>query len=341
MFSSKTANFVFIFIITIGVGIGIGWYMRGGDIGAGGSGGLRESNLIGSSKYSFIDPLIGVMSSAPISSPEYKNLKDVISSFIEDKISKGDLQVSSVYFRDIKRSDGFDINTDEKYSPASLTKVPTMITYFKIAEGDPSFLSRTLYFKGDKDLNKQENIVSPVQLAKGQTYSVDQLIEHMIRYSDNNAATMLIDYLNDTNHEDAFNGLYKDLGINEISATDDFINIQTYALFFRILYNSTYLNRDMSEKALKLMSESDFSKGLDAGVPNNITVSQKFGEFSMMDTSRKLLKRELHNCGIIYYPNNPYLLCVMTKGDDFQKLENAISGISSLVFKSFEDQHRI
>jgi len=27
---------------------------------------------------------------------------------------------------------------------------------------------------------------------------------------------------------------------------------------------------------------------------------------------------QLHDCGIVYYPETPYLLCVMTKGWNFE-----------------------
>ena len=43
--------------------------------------------------------------------------------------------------------------------------------------------------------------------------------------------------------------------------------------------------------------------------------------------------RQLHDCGIIYYPNNTYLLCIMTRGKDFKQLESVIAGISKTVYE--------
>jgi hypothetical protein len=161
----------------------------------------------------------------------------------------------------------------------------------------------------------------------------------MIKYSDNNAAELLINHLNMTNQDGTFDTLFKDMGINQIDLGNDFISIRAYALFFRILYNSTYLSRDMSEKALALLSQTDFSKGIEGGVPNNIEVSQKFGEFTQESTSGTLVKRELHNCGIVYYPGHPYLLCIMTKGKDFAPLEGVLSEISRKVFIFMEQKY--
>jgi hypothetical protein len=51
------------------------------------------------------------------------------------------------------------------------------------------------------------------------------------------------------------------------------------------------------------------------------------------DPQRNPLFRELHDCGIVYLPDNPYLLCVMTKGNDFAKMEKIIEEISRLSYE--------
>lgn len=300
---------------------------------------LRQSDLNKNTQYKFIDPLIGLKSQNTVLPSDFKDLKDSLDSFIKNQIDDGHLAAASVIFRDVSLATGFTTNPDIKYSPASLLKVPTMIAYYKLAESDPSILTERLVYSGEQDLNAQEHIRSAVELIPGKSYTVDELIDHSIKYSDNNAATMLIENLNNTNHEDALNSLYRDLGITSIDLSNDFITIQGYSLFFRVLYNATYLSRNMSEKALALLSKTDFTRGIDAGVPNNIIVAGKFGEFTLQSQTGEILKRELHNCGIIYFPSHPYLLCVMTKGTDFSQLESVISGISKQVFDFIEKKY--
>lgn len=58
--------------------------------------------------------------------------------------------------------------------------------------------------------------------------------------------------------------------------------------------------------------------------------AQKFGE-----RVNSLQEIELHDCGIIYYPKNPYLLCVMTKGNNLDNLKSAIKNIYSIVYQSY------
>ena len=76
----------------------------------------------------------------------------------------------------------------------------------------------------------------------------------------------------------------------------------------------------MSEKALGLLQKSEFHKGLVAGVPSGTIVAHKFGERDGLTIGEK----QLHDCGIIYYPGNPYLLCVMTRGDNFDELAGVV-----------------
>jgi len=83
---------------------------------------------------------------------------------------------------------------------------------------------------------------------------------------------------------------------------------------------------------LSLLTHTNFTSGLTAGIPKNIVVAHKFGEATDDDVSGSIISRELHDCGIIYYPGKPYLLCVMTKGTDFSKLEGVISGISEIAY---------
>jgi len=57
-------------------------------------------------------------------------------------------------------------------------------------------------------------------------------------------------------------------------------------------------------------------------------VASRFGERAHGPAGAK----QLHDCGIVYCPRRPYLLCVMTRGDDFQELTGTIRDLSRLVY---------
>jgi beta-lactamase class A len=299
---------------------------------------LRESDISSSSGYTYTDPLIGLTSNSGNTPQDYVPLQQQIQSYINTQNIAG-LNSTSVKFSDILQSEGFTINPDELYDPASLTKVPLAMAYYDIAEQDPSILSDQIEYTGTPNLDANEQIRSAVQLMPGQSYSVETLIEHMIRYSDNNAEQLLADHLSATGNLKALNALFGDLGVKVNPDNTDYMTVQSYSLFLRVLFNATYLDRDYSEKLLQLLTQSDFSQGIDSGVPNNISVAEKFGYARIPDAQGNIIGAELQNCGIIYHPHHPYLLCIMTKGSDIPELERVIENISQIVFQTIEARY--
>lgn len=302
---------------------------------------FRQSDVPNAlSEYKFIDPLIATKGF--IDSPKYNEMKRGVEAYIAEEKKNG-LATASIYFRDIRQQGGFSVNPDELYTPASLYKVPIMMVYYKIAERDPSILDHKIYYSGAADSNRMEEIRSPKHLTPRTSYTVEQLIEYMIRYSDNNAVQLLTQHLKDTKNVSNFtdfSAVFSDLGIDlgTLNEYSDVITAQQYSLFLRALYNATYLDRTNSEHALKLLSETDFNEGIEAGVPSGVVVAEKFGETRIPDPNGNVIGKQLNNCGIIYYPEHPYLLCIMTKavGTNVPLLEKQVSTLSGLVYKNMQ-----
>ena len=298
---------------------------------------VRESDFASSSAYEFTDPLMSVSSGGVNPAPEYAQLYQKVSTYITGQQSAG-LTTASVSFRDIDNSDGFNVNPTTLYDPASLTKIPLAMAYYSLAEQDPTVLSQTIYYSGDPDLDANEQIESPVQLAPG-NFTVEHMIEHMIRYSDNNAEQLLADHLGAIGQLKVLATLFADLGIKPNPDDPEYATAQSYSLFLRVLYNATYLDRDHSEKLLQLLAQSDFSKGIEGGVPNGISVAQKFGDVRITDAQGTQVGAELQDCGIVYDPDHPFVLCIMTKGSNIHYLESVISDISQIVYQNIEQRY--
>jgi hypothetical protein len=82
-----------------------------------------------------------------------------------------------------------------------------------------------------------------------------ELLHYMLGYSDNNATFLLYHALSGKELDDVLDGMDTE---NHPNDTGNSISVHGYSGFFRILYNASYLNREMSEKALELLSEEDF-----------------------------------------------------------------------------------
>jgi len=287
--------------------------------------------------YEYINPLVDFESIESAKIGELSKMEKDLNGFVNNKIENyEDTNVShiSIYYKDLNSGAWIGINENEGFSPASLLKLPIMIAVYKIAESDSDFLNKNiLYLKDDSD--SEQNIKPEENLEEGKTYTMEELVERLIKYSDNSAVDLIINEI-PTNQLEK---IYSDLGIaipngNDLEYT---LSVKEYASFFRVLYNASYLNKDMSSKALKLLSEAEFDEGIVAGVPEGIKVASKFGEreFTKNPTN---IKKQLHECGIVYHPTNPYILCIMTKGSDLISLEKVIQDISSKIYNAINEE---
>ena len=288
--------------------------------------------------FEFVRPLLVCDTNTQKDVRDLAPLEKNVQNIISDEKKNGDIATASVYFQDFNTDGRIDINPDEQFNAASIGKVAVMMAILKMAQDDPTVLGQKIKNGGGADANATQEI-QPAKLAQtGQTYTVQQLVELMIEYSDNNAFSLLESYA--TTNE--LGVVFKDLQLPfqfdpKKPELFDFITTKEVSYFFRVLYNSTYLSKEFSDEALSILNDSDFKSGLVAGVPGGVNVAHKFGLKTYVDGSNRVTERELHDCGIIYHARNPYLLCVMTKSTaPIANIENSIKKISAAVYQ-FQD----
>lgn len=263
-----------------------------------------------------------------------KPFKYRVEELLQQRMEQGVLIDGSVYFRDLNNGMWFGINESVGYRPSSMLKIPVMIAYYKLAESDPRLLATPLVYRGGEDLTRMQGVRPADTLMPGRAYTIDDLIERMIVVSDNNAAQMLVEYIDKYRLE----AVLKDLDVN-VNVTDyeHMVTTHAYSGFLRVLYNASYLNRQFSEKALNLLSRTRFTEGIRAGVPPTVTVAAKFGEWGDSGDSEIV---QSHEFAIVYYPGRPYLLGIMSRGKRGQEFNNLLREISKLIFDSVDQQHR-
>lgn len=323
----KKITFFFIFLLIFSVGLAVGRKTKFSE--------PQKFSVMRSGGYRFINPLLE-FDIAEISN-EPRPFKSKIQTKVQQLQADKKIRHISVYFRDLNNGPWFGINEKEKYAPASLLKVPVMISYLKAAETNPELLQKTLRYETEY-LDDYQYIKPSMKIELGKEYTIEDLISRMIKHSDNLAGSLLRENMNTV--AVPLEKVLSDFGVDFELGVGDELSVKNYASFFRILFNSSYLNRESSEKALDLLSQTEFDDGLVAGVPQDLAVSHKFGERSSSQTAR-----QLHDCGIIYYPKHPYLLCTMTRGTvgatgDYVDISKAIGEISRLVYEEIDWQFR-
>ena len=280
-----------------------------------------------------VDPLL-LVENPRDGDVKLEETKYAIEGYINQCKERGDVSSVSVYLRHLNYGTWVGINEDENYAAASLIKVPLMIAYLRLAEKNPSILKKEIKYDKEMDMQFQQNITPRDKLQLGSVYTIDELLSHMIMSSDNTAKNLL---LSNIDLKLVYN-VYSDLKIPIPDFTEPECEVsgKDYATFFRVLYSCTYLNEDLSAKAIGLLSKTEFKDGIVAGVPDNITVAHKFAERKYGGDDYSLKGSQFHDCGIVYYPKSPYLICVMTRGRDFNILERIIKEISKIVYEHEE-----
>lgn len=328
--NKNNLTLVLLFLALMLLAFGGGWFIKGKA--------TKENACISSplrlEDFKFVKPLLICDTNSEKDYPQLKPLADALGTIIQNGKNAKNVDTVSVYFQDFKTDGRIDINKDEEFHAASMEKVSIMLAFYRLAESDPNILSQIVKDELTNDGNFGQEI-KPNDYAKtGETYTVEELIEKMIKYSDNNSKTLLLSLISPSLIEE----LYKDIGVPlQLNAQQpenfDYITTRDISYFFRILYNSTYLTNDLSEKAMTILSEVDYKKGLVAGVPEGVAVAHKFG-LENIEAGGVIVERELHDCGVIYHPQNPYLLCIMTKSSSgISNIEDTIGNISAAVYQ--------
>ncbi len=280
-----------------------------------------DIQLLRDKSYKYIAPLLMIETAEE--DPMFTDLKSTINNYFSQEKSSGSLTSASVYVRDFEKGKWFAINPDEKYSPGSVMKIMTLITFLKESERDPSLLNKEIKFsKHISELPTQSIVVEELQ--EGKYYSVKELLTRMITDSNNDATALLNSMMDFSTYFTILKGINLDLP-SIYQADYPLTAVQTSRLL-RLIYNSGVLSTDNSEYAMTLLSKSKFHDGIENSLPKGVDIAHKFGEkFTPSE-------QQLHETAIIYCNNKPYLLTVMTKGTKQDELKHVLSKVSSQVW---------
>lgn len=287
------------------------------------------------SAYSFINPFLECIDAHKLDMRELHLFKPEINNYIDQVKKKHNDIYVSYYFRDLNNGAWIGVNEKEVFSPASLMKVPVMITLLKEAETNPGILSERVRYEKKKFAEVDED--SGLEKQDGSEYSIDEYLRQMIVHSDNAATIILLERIG----IEKVNQVQKDLNLYVEGLTDpnaNFVPVNRYSGVFRILFNASYLNRDMSEKALRLLSETVYKKGIREAVPEKYAVAHKYGERDFFDEAGNRNTLQLHHFAIVFYTGKPYLLGIMTRGANREVKEKIIYDLAKLTFNEVDKQ---
>jgi len=268
-------------------------------------------------------------------------LNEELDSFFQVSLANVNIKGASLHFTDLTSQQSFSINGDLKFVPASLLKLPILIAIYKMEELRPGTLKKQISHFSTLHNEKNSNLIENefFHYQQNKIYTVEEYLAVMIRYSDNDATSSLLNFL-DSIQPGFLEKVEEELQAsipNTSTNVDDIVHVHHFATFLNVLYECKYLNPSNSNKALELLNTSRYPLGFRKKLPSSLPIAHKFGvRFTENNTNSKP-SIQLHQVAIIYHPKRPFLLSVMTKGSNIEDLRTVLQEAAFLTY-SYLDQ---
>lgn len=235
---------------------------------------------------------------------------------LTEKYEHRDDFLISIYFEYLPTGANISINKDEKIWPASLIKIPVAMAAMKKIQDKKWGLSNELVIM---DEDKDAEYGDLYKESTGTTHSIDTFLKESLINSDNTAHFVLLRNIDNQELEE----VYIHLGLDDVidalkkspkkdTEIDNRITAKRYTIFFRSLYNSTFLIPEYSQLFLKILEQAPHEL-LNAGIPEVVPFVHKTGV--RIDESVRA------DSGIVYVPGRPYLITVMLQQKNKKPLD--------------------
>lgn len=228
----------------------------------------------------------------------------------------------SIYFEYLPTGVSIGINDRDELVTASLIKVPiAMAVVNEVNKGNLSY---------DTELTVEKEHLSPTfgdlwKKGVGTKITVEEALQLSLTKSDNTAAVLLHSQL----PPGSLNYIFDSLDLpNAKTGNDVIITAKGYSSIMSSLYFSSSLPYAGSQKILEMLTKSTFNNQITAGVSEDIPVAHKSG----VHETTTLKDNVYHDCGIVYVPKRPYILCIMTQGVDREKANSLMKDTSSIIY---------
>ncbi len=233
---------------------------------------------------------------------------------------------------DLKTGRDWTYHPDDLFPAASLIKVPVMISVFsKIHDGQMTLhdiltMRRHNRMGGSGSLKWQPD---------GSKFTVEELMQHLIRESDNTADNMLIEDVGMGYIQQLFpkigllyTGIYPE-GMSLRSghvAHENYTTAREITMLMTKIYKGEMIDKESSQLMLELLKLPRPASRLAKGLPAGWEIAHKTG----------LERRACHDAAIFFTPHGDYALTVLTGQDDsYAMAKNFITRLGHITFRHY------
>lgn len=209
----------------------------------------------------------------------------------------------AMYFEYLPTGTSIGIEEKTDFTAASLFKIPIIMAYYHKKERLDIHDDPTVTIKPE-DIDHDFGTLW--QKGAGAEVNMKEAVNRAIIDSDNTAIKLVSKQID----EEDFNAVYAGLDIDLMLQNDTVvINAKQFSSLLKALYFSSMLNKEDSQEILDLMTKTRFTDKLPAGVPQGILVAHKIGTLTKDN-------KMFMDCGVVYVPRRPYLLCMISVTDE-------------------------
>lgn len=225
------------------------------------------------------------------------------------------------YFEYLPTGISIGVNEKAEFHAASLFKVPVVMAYYKQKE--------RLQMKNDPEVElKAEHLDNEFgtlyKKGAGHKIKLSEAVRLSLEESDNTAAKLLASNVQELDFDEVYGGVDIDLITDENGAI---LTSKNYSSILKALYFSAVLVKESSSEILDYLTKSKFNDKLVAGVDPDVTVAHKIGYF----IDKKTGEQAYMDCGIVYVPRRPYLLCMVSESDE-ATAKDRMSSLSKTIY---------
>ena len=226
-----------------------------------------------------------------------EELSNLILEIIKDK--KG---YFAIFVKNLKGDERFYLNEKEEFGSASLYKLEVLVEVFSKRETGEIKFEDTLKINLDID----GNIVGKDSDNISQTlnYSIGELLERMIIFSDNLSGQTLGEYF-------GWEKIVKtvaEIGLKNTKLTSPpKTTAADMVTLLEGLYRGKIISKEASSTMIDLLLRQEINNKLPSKLPTGVKIAQKTGELDNLN----------HDVGIVFGPKTDYLIVVLVKDVPF------------------------
>ena len=232
----------------------------------------------------------------------------------------------SIHIRSLKSGNSIDVNENLQFYPLSLAKLPLAVLIMHKIEKKQLSLDTEVAIKDEDRMDTYGDLYKTDE----KVFTIKYLLEKMLKESDNTAFNILIRQVN----EDDLNVLisYYSVDLNpyynarRVNKHPGLMTAKIMSNVLVSLYTSSILDIKNSEYILSLLEETVFNIQKLAKLSDDVKIVHKFGSNYLNNN------KFFHDCGIIYFPNERVLYCIMTKDLAEEDAADVVAAIVNRIY---------